>query len=163
MFFSFGGLTDLCLQKNLLFPQGPARASIPWILCWQSAIQLAFSVEMFTPPFKWSGETRQSAWGQTQTTLLKLVVGRAQVCRCPDKLLIPVHYKYSTWFRGLKWLLFENSLLEGTHHEGLAFRRQILEISPGSGRDVSLRKPLLPGWAINELFRGVSLIKVSTF
>lgn len=30
MFFSFWGLTDLCLQRNLLFPQGPAQASIPW-------------------------------------------------------------------------------------------------------------------------------------
>lgn len=49
MFFTFWGLTDLCLQRNLLFPQGPAQASIPWILCWQSAIQLVFSMEMFSP------------------------------------------------------------------------------------------------------------------
>lgn len=43
MFLSFWGLTDLCLQRNLLFPQGPAQASFHWILCWQSAIQLALS------------------------------------------------------------------------------------------------------------------------
>lgn len=62
---------------------------------------------------------------------------------------------------GIKLVLSENSLLLGTSHEVLAFHWHILDGSQGRGRNVSLRKPLLPGWAIHKPFPVFGLIKLS--